>query len=58
MPPRYDLLAIDLDGTLVGRQGAISRENIEAIGRARRAGLGGTNCTGRGVSACHALLDA
>lgn len=58
MPPRYDLLAIDLDGTLVGRQGAISRENMEAIRRARRAGLGVTICTGRVLSECHAVLDA
>lgn len=58
MPPRYDLIAIDLDGTLLGRQGAISRENLEAVQRARGAGVGVTICTGRVLSECHAVLDA
>jgi len=53
----YDLLAIDLDGTLVGRTGDISQENLRAIQRARRAGLGVTICTGRVLSECHAVLD-
>lgn len=58
MPPRYDLIAIDLDGTLVGRRGEISRENVEAVRRARMAGVGVTICTGRVLSECHAVLDA
>lgn len=58
MPSRYDLIAIDLDGTLVGRQGAVSRENLAAVQRARRAGVGVTICTGRVLSECHAVLDA
>lgn len=57
MPSRYDLIAIDLDGTLVGRTGAISRENLEAVRRAREAGVGVTICTGRVLSECHAMLD-
>ncbi|MFI4915521.1 MAG: HAD hydrolase family protein [Phycisphaerales bacterium JB060] len=57
MPPRYDLIAIDLDGTLVGRTGAISRENLAAVRRAREAGVGVTICTGRVLSECHAVLD-
>jgi len=57
MPSRYDLIAIDLDGTLVGRTGVISRENLEAVGRAREAGVGITICTGRVLSECHAMLD-
>lgn len=58
MPPRYDLIAIDLDGTLVGRRGEISHENVEAVRRARMAGVGVTICTGRVLSECHAVLDA
>ena len=57
MPPRYDLIAIDLDGTLVGRKGTISPENLDAVRRAREAGLGVTICTGRVLSECHAVLD-
>lgn len=57
MPSRYDLIAIDLDGTLVGRTGAISRENLAAVRRAREAGVGVTICTGRVLSECHAVLD-
>lgn len=58
MGPRYDLIAIDLDGTLVGRSGAVSEENADAIARARAAGVGVTICTGRVLSECHAVLDA
>lgn len=57
MPSRYDLIAIDLDGTLVGRTGAISQENLEAVRRARQAGVAVTICTGRVLSECHAVLD-
>lgn len=57
MAARYDLIAIDLDGTLVGRKGTISQENLEAVGRARQAGVGVTICTGRVLSECHAVLD-
>ncbi|MFI4882527.1 MAG: HAD hydrolase family protein [Phycisphaerales bacterium JB064] len=57
MPSRYDLIAIDLDGTLVGRTGAISQENLQAVQRARLAGIGVTICTGRVLSECHAVLD-
>ncbi len=46
---RYDLLAIDLDGTLIGPEGVVRRANIEAIARARDAGLEVVVCTGRGL---------
>ncbi len=58
MAPKYDLIAIDLDGTLVGRHGAVSQENLDAIQRARHAGVGVTICTGRVLAECHAVLDA
>lgn len=58
MSSTYELIAIDLDGTLVGRHGAVSEENLDAIQRARRAGLGVTICTGRVLAECHAVLDA
>jgi 5-amino-6-(5-phospho-D-ribitylamino)uracil phosphatase len=46
---RYDMLAIDLDGTLIGPEGYVREANIEAIDRARRAGLEIVVCTGRGL---------
>lgn len=52
MPPRYDLLAIDLDGTLLCTQGRISTANAAAIQRAMLAGLKVSICTGRGYNEC------
>jgi hydroxymethylpyrimidine pyrophosphatase-like HAD family hydrolase len=49
MPRSVDLLAIDLDGTLVDHTGRISDRNIQAIRRARAAGLHVTICTGRAL---------
>ena len=39
MPPHYDLLVIDLDGTLLSPDGSISSGNAEAVMRARETGL-------------------
>src|SRR5688572_32158494 len=52
----YDLLAIDLDGTLLDTKGKVSAANVEAIGRARRAGMHVTVCTGRGLLECRGIL--
>ncbi len=49
---RYDLLAIDLDGTLLCPEGRVSAGNIGAIRAARRAGMMVTVCTGRGLIEC------
>lgn len=54
----YDLLAIDLDGTLLDKDGSISNANRRAIQRARQAGLDITICTGRGFVECEHLLNA
>jgi hypothetical protein len=45
MPPR--LLAIDLDGTLLQRDGSIHPRDLAAIARIRAAGVAVTICTGR-----------
>jgi HAD superfamily hydrolase (TIGR01484 family) len=50
--PRYDFLAIDLDGTLLCSRGRISDTNILAIRRARDAGIRVAVCTGRGYNEC------
>ena len=51
-----DVLAIDLDGTLLGRDKGVSRANIEAIDRARQAGVHVLICTGRGLVECRSAL--
>lgn len=55
---RYSMLALDLDGTLLNTAGLVSRENIDAVGRARAAGLDVTICTGRGLVECRPALEA
>lgn len=52
----YDLLAVDLDGTLLNRRGEISPANLDAIRDARRAGITVTICTGRGLAKCAGYL--
>lgn len=57
MPTRnYDLLAVDLDGTLFGPDGKVSAPNRAAIEAARADGLEVVICTGRGlVESVHAI---
>lgn len=52
MSRRYDLLAIDLDGTLLGPDHMVSAANRRALDRARRAGYRISICTGRGWVEC------
>jgi HAD superfamily hydrolase (TIGR01484 family) len=52
MPSRYDLIALDLDGTLLCGRGRVSERNLAAIRRAREAGLKINVCTGRGYNEC------
>lgn len=49
---KYDLLAIDLDGTLLDPGGEVSRVDREALTKARAAGLSIALCTGRALSEC------
>lgn len=43
------LIAIDLDGTLMGTDERVSRANVDAVHRARAAGITVLVCTGRGL---------
>lgn len=52
----YDLIAIDLDGTLLNSWGKVSAAGIDAVARARRAGVHVTVCTGRGLIECRSIL--
>lgn len=53
----YDLIAIDLDGTLLCPSGRISPANAAAVRRAREAGVRVTICTGRGLVECRAFAQ-
>ena len=54
---RYGMIALDLDGTLIGPDGSISAPNRRAIERAREAGIRVTVCTGRGFVECERFLS-
>lgn len=56
VPPRYPILAIDLDGTLLTSRGTVSQANIDAVHRARDAGIRVVVCTGRGLAECRSIL--
>ena len=55
---RYDLLAVDLDGTLFGPDGRVSPRNRAAVARARDAGLEVVICTGRGFVESTAAVES
>ena len=48
----YKLLVIDIDGTLIGKDGAISAEDREALARVRDIGIQVSLSTGRVAQAC------
>lgn len=52
------LLAIDLDGTLLDPSGRVPEANVQAIRRARDAGITVTICTGRALIETRRVLDA
>lgn len=54
----YDLLALDLDGTLLGTDGRVSRASAEAVQAARDAGLEVVICTGRAMVESRAAIRA
>jgi hydroxymethylpyrimidine pyrophosphatase-like HAD family hydrolase len=58
MPSRWQLLAVDLDGTLLDSQGRVRERNRIAIRRAHDAGVRIVVCTGRGLAECRHVLDA
>lgn len=55
---RYDLLAVDLDGTLFGPDGKVSEGNRLAIDRARAQGLEVVICTGRSMRESITAINA
>ena len=51
-----DLIALDLDGTLLRPDGTVSPRSIEAVHAARNAGIDVIVCTGRGYVECRHVL--
>jgi Cof subfamily protein (haloacid dehalogenase superfamily) len=47
MADRYRILALDVDGTLLGPEGVLSPRTAAAVARAARAGIRPVLCTGR-----------
>ncbi len=52
-----DLIALDLDGTLLRPDGTVSPRSIDAIHAARAAGVDVIVCTGRGYVECRHVLE-
>lgn len=55
--PNYDLIAVDLDGTLFDPEGEVSAANRAAVQAARAAGIEVIICTGRGLAESAPVLQ-
>jgi Cof subfamily protein (haloacid dehalogenase superfamily) len=53
----YRLLVVDIDGTLLGKDGTISAEDREALVKARNLGIKVSLSTGRVPQACSRILN-
>ncbi|CAN5677504.1 Cof-type HAD-IIB family hydrolase [soil metagenome] len=58
MARRYDLLAVDLDGTLLNHAGRVGDDDLAALRTARAAGMVVTVCTGRALGESAHILEA
>lgn len=54
---KYDILAVDVDGTLLDRKGRVSARNRDALQRAVEVGLEVVLCTGRSLAEARAIVD-
>jgi len=54
---RYKLLVIDVDGTLLDKNGNISAEDREALAKVRQAGIQISLSTGRVLQACLGIIN-
>jgi len=54
---KYRLLVVDIDGTLIGKDGHVSAEDREALAKVRRAGIGVSLSTGRAAQGCLPIID-
>lgn len=58
MSRQYDLLVVDLDGTLLDKRGRVSHANRESLEDARAAGMELVIATGRALRESRAAIDA
>jgi len=56
-PVKYKLLVVDIDGTLLGREGSISAKDREALAEARWSGIKVCLSTGRAAQGCRSIID-
>lgn len=57
-PHNYDLIALDLDGTLLDRRDTVPERNRAALHRAHEAGIKVVLCTGRAFTETRPILGA
>ena len=57
MDKPYKLLVVDIDGTLLGKGGAISAEDERALARVLKAGIQVSLSTGRVAQACLRIIE-
>ena len=55
--PDFRILALDVDGTLLARDGTLRPRTIEAVARAARAGIRPVLCTGRRYRRARPIAD-
>jgi Cof subfamily protein (haloacid dehalogenase superfamily) len=53
---KYRLLVVDIDGTLIGKDGSISPEDGEALTKARQSGIKVSLSTGRAAQSCLPII--
>ncbi len=54
---KYKLLVVDIDGTLINREGNVSAENREALAMVMDSGMHVSLCTGRSVKSSLPYID-
>ena len=54
---KYRLLVVDIDGTIIGRDGSISAEDREALLKVRQQGIGVSLSTGRAAQSCLPIIE-
>jgi len=56
-PVNYKLLVVDIDGTLINKEGNVSSENCEALALVKDSGMHVSLCTGRSVQSSLQYID-
>jgi hypothetical protein len=54
---KYKLLSVDIDGTLLGKDGSISDKDREALAKARQSGIEVCLSTGRAAQGCLSIIN-